>query len=173
MIVSAPSFFQVNTSAAESLITLALDALEADGSDRIVDLYAGAGTFTLPLAEVAGDVVAVEAASSAVRDLRRNLEENQTWAEVVGGDALRELKELGGVDALLVDPPRSGLADDAVPAIANTHARRVVYGSFVSAALARAAKALSVAGSKPVSATPVDLFPQTFHVETVATFDRA
>ena len=89
MAVSAPTFFQVNTRVAESLITTALDALKADGSDRVVDLFAGAGTFTLPLAEMAGDVVAVESASTAVRDLRRNLDNAGVWAEVVGGDAAR------------------------------------------------------------------------------------
>ncbi|HEY5540881.1 MAG TPA: 23S rRNA (uracil(1939)-C(5))-methyltransferase RlmD [Coriobacteriia bacterium] len=172
MTVSAPSFFQVNTAAAEALIGLALEALEADGSDRVVDLYAGAGTFTLPLAEVAGDVVAVEAASSAVRDLRRNLEDNQVWADVVGGDALRELREIGAVDSLLVDPPRSGLAEGVVEAIAQTRARTVAYISCDPATLARDAKALADAGYGLVSATPVDLFPQTYHVETVARFVR-
>lgn len=172
MTVSAPSFFQVNTGAAELLVQIALDALHADGTDRVVDLYAGAGTFTLPLAEIAGDVVAVEAASSAVRDLRRNLEDSQLWAEVVGGDALRELREIGSIDALLVDPPRAGLAGGAVEAIAKTRANTVVYVSCDPATLARDAKALGEAGYRLVSATPVDLFPQTFHVETVAKFVR-
>ena len=71
----------------------------------MLDLYAGAGTFTLPLAERAGEVVAVEAASSAVRDLRRNLEANQVWAEVVGGDAAREISAVGNFDLAVVDPP--------------------------------------------------------------------
>jgi 23S rRNA (uracil1939-C5)-methyltransferase len=172
MTVSAPSFFQVNTAAAEVLIGLTLEAIGADGSDRVVDLYAGAGTFTLPLSETAGDVIAVEAASSAVRDLRRNLEDNQLWADVVGGDALRELREIGAVDALLVDPPRSGLADGVIDAIAHTKARIVAYVSCDPATLARDAKALAEAGYELVSATPVDLFPQTYHVETVAKFVR-
>jgi 23S rRNA (uracil1939-C5)-methyltransferase len=173
MTVSAPSFFQVNTAAAELLVTVALEALNANGTDRVVDLYAGAGTFTLPLAEVAGDVIAVEAASSAVRDLRRNLEDSQLWAEVVGGDALRELRELGSVDALLVDPPRSGLPEGAIEAIAKTRARTIAYVSCDPATLARDAKVLIAAGYRLVSATPVDLFPQTYHVETVAKFVRA
>jgi len=172
MTVSAPSFFQINTAAAELLVGLAMDALHADGSDRVVDLYAGAGTFTLPLAEVAGDVIAVEAASSAVRDLRRNLEDSQLYAEVVGGDALRELKEMGAVDSLLVDPPRAGLADGAIEAIAKTRARTIAYVSCDPATLARDAKSLLGAGYRLAVATPVDLFPQTFHVETVAKFVR-
>ena len=120
MTVSAPSFFQVNTRAAESLVALALEALGADGSDRVLDLFAGAGTFTLPLAEKAGEVVAVESASSAVRDLRRNLEDEGLWADVIGGDAARELPAIGRVDLALVDPPRAGLQAEAVGALAST-----------------------------------------------------
>jgi 23S rRNA (uracil1939-C5)-methyltransferase len=172
MTISAPSFFQVNTGAAETLINLVLEAIAADGSDIVVDLYAGAGTFTLPLTEAGGDVIAVEAASSAVRDLRRNLDEAQAFAEVVGGDAARELPNLGYVDALLVDPPRVGLAPEMIAAIAATKARTVVYVSCDPATLARDTKGLVALGYEFEGATPVDLFPQTYHVETVATFRR-
>jgi 23S rRNA (uracil1939-C5)-methyltransferase len=172
MIVSAPSFFQVNTLAAEKLVALALEALAVDGSDRVVDVYAGAGTFTLPLAEVAGEVVAIEAGGSAVRDLRRNLESAQLWADVIGGDALRELPGIGHIDAAIVDPPRSGLHADAAAALAATDAQTVVYVSCDPATLARDCVALTAHGYALVSATPVDVFPQTFHVETVAVFRR-
>jgi 23S rRNA (uracil1939-C5)-methyltransferase len=173
MTVSAPSFFQVNTRAAESLVTLALDALGADGSDRVLDLFAGAGTFTLPLAEMSGEVVAVESASSAVRDLRRNLEDQELYADVIGGDAGRELPAIGKVDLALVDPPRSGLQSEAVDALAGTRARRVAYVSCDPATLARDAAALSARGYTLARATPVDMFPQTFHVETLALFERS
>jgi 23S rRNA (uracil1939-C5)-methyltransferase len=172
MTVSAPSFFQVNTRAAESLVSLALDALGADGSDRVLDLFAGAGTFTLPLAEKAGEVVAVESASSAVRDLRRNLEDEGLWADVIGGDAGRELPAIGRVDLALVDPPRSGLHAETVDALARTGARRIAYVSCDPATLARDAAALADSGYALERATPVDLFPQTFHVETLALFGR-
>ena len=172
MTISAPSFFQVNTTAAEKLVALALDALDIDGSDRVVDLYAGAGTFTLPLAEIAGEVVAVEADSSAVRDLRRNLESGQLWADVIGGDALRELPGIGRVDAAIVDPPRSGLHADAASALAATRALKIVYVSCDPATLARDTVALGACGYTLASATPVDLFPQTFHVEIVAVSRR-
>ena len=108
-----------------------------------------------------------------MRDLRRNLEEAQVWADVVGGDAERELKQIGHVDALLVDPPRSGLAGDTVAAIALTGARTIVYVSCDPATLARDARALAQHGYALTTATPVDLFPQTYHVETVATFARS
>ncbi len=172
MTISAPSFFQVNTKAAEKLIELVLAALEPDGSDRVLDLYAGAGTFTLPLAEAAGEVVAVESAGSAVRDLRRNLESAELYADVIGGDALRELPSIGHIDSAVVDPPRSGLHADAARALAATRVRTIAYVSCDPATLARDCVALADCGYTLTSATPIDLFPQTFHIETVATFRR-
>lgn len=170
--VSAPSFFQVNTKAAELLVELVLDALQPDGTDRVLDLYAGAGTFTLPLAAVAGEVVAVEAAGSAVRDLRRNLEENALWAEVVGGDAAREFGSLGRFDLVVVDPPRAGLDAAVIGALGRARPRALAYVSCDPATLARDAARLADAGYTLTQATPVDLFPQTYHIETVARFER-
>jgi len=172
MTISAPSFFQVNTKAAEKLLGLVLEGLAVDGTDRVLDLYSGAGTFTLPLSEVAGETVAVESASSAVKDLRRNLENAQAWADVIGGDASRELVTIGHVDAIVVDPPRAGLQPEAVKSIAATGASRVAYVSCDPATLARDAKALAENGYRLDKATPVDLFPQTYHIETVAIFTR-
>lgn len=171
-LLSAPSFFQVNTEAAEKLVELALEAVGPDGSDRVLDLYSGAGTFTLPLAELAGDVVAVEAEGSAVRDLRRNLEMAAVWAEVAPGDAARALPELGAFDAAVVDPPRAGLHEDVVTALVAAGPSRIAYVSCDPATLARDAKRLTAEGHTLVSATPVDLFPQTWHVETVALFEK-
>ncbi|MDZ4170343.1 MAG: 23S rRNA (uracil(1939)-C(5))-methyltransferase RlmD [Coriobacteriia bacterium] len=170
--ISAPSFFQVNTPGAEALIGLVLDSLALDGTDRVVDLFAGAGTFTLPLAQVAGDVVAVESASSAVRDLRRNLEHAGVWADVVGGDAAREIVGLGRFDALVVDPPRAGLDAAVIAALGSAKPRVVTYVSCDPATLARDAARLVEVGYSLTDATPVDLFPQTYHVETVARFER-
>jgi len=172
-LISAPSFFQVNTSAAEKLVELVLGALEPDGSDRVLDLYAGAGTFTLPLAEHAMEVVAVESAGSAVRDLRRNLEQNATWADVVGGDAAREIAGLGHFDCVVVDPPRAGLDTAVIEALGSAKPRAIAYVSCDPATLARDAARLAEQGFTLTEATPVDLFPQTYHVETVARFERA
>ncbi len=168
--ISAPSFFQVNSRAAARMIEIVREALQPDGSDRALDLYAGAGTFTMPLAQLAGDVVAVEAAGPAVRDLRRNLESNHLWAEVVGGDAAREIATLGHFDIAVVDPPRSGLSAEVIASLASTRPRDVAYVSCDPATLARDCRMLVSAGYELVSATPVDLFPQSYHVETVAHF---
>lgn len=170
--VSAPSFFQVNTRAAELLVDLVTGSLAPDGSDRVLDLYAGVGTFTLPLAERAGAVVAIEGGGSSVRDLRNNLEDNEVWAEVMPGEAARALAEAGSFDAAVVDPPRAGMAPAALAALLRTGARRICYVSCDPATLARDAASLVEAGYRLVSAVPIDLFPQTWHVETVALFER-
>lgn len=170
--VSAPSFFQVNTLLAETLVSMVIERLEADGTDRVLDLYAGAGTFTLPLTEVAGEVVAIEGAGSAVRDLRANIESAGVWADVMPGEAARALAEAGHFDLAVVDPPRAGMTEPVLKGLVTTGARRIVYVSCDAATLARDARALTDAGYRLTSATPIDLFPQTWHVETVAVFER-
>ena len=127
MLLSAPSFFQVNTPGAEKLVELVVEGLQVDGLDYVLDLYSGAGTFTLPLAERAHMVAAVESASSSVRDLRRNLERNELSARVIGGDAARELEGLGSPDKIVVDPPRSGLGEKAVEGLLATNAQAIAF----------------------------------------------
>jgi 23S rRNA (uracil1939-C5)-methyltransferase len=171
--VSPTSFFQVNTRVAERMTALVVEALDPKESDRVLDLYAGVGTFTLPLAETGAEVVAVEGAGSAVRDLRRNLEENGLYADVAPGDAARALAELGTFDLAVTDPPRAGMRPEALEALVAASPRRLVYVSCDPATLARDAAALAESGYSLRAATPVDLFPQSFHTETVAVFDRA
>lgn len=173
MLLSAPSFFQVNTRGAETLIQLVMEGLQPDGLDYILDLYSGAGTFTLPLAERAHLVAAVESASSSVRDLRRNLERNELSAKVIGGDAARELGELGSPDKVVVDPPRSGLGPKAVDGLLATGARAIAYVSCNPTTLARDLVQFMDGGYAVERVTPVDLFPQTYHVETVALLSRS
>lgn len=170
--VSAPSFFQVNTAQAEKLVELALAGLEIDEEDRVADLYCGVGTFTLPLAERAGDVIAVESAASSVRDLRRNADEAGVWVDILGGDSARELADIDELDALVVDPPRAGLADSVPQDIAKARPRRIAYISCDPATWARDIARLDSCGYSLVAATPVDLFPQTYHCEVVSILQR-
>lgn len=168
----APSFFQVNTAQAQKLVACVLEGLgELDGA-YIADLYAGGGTFSVPLALAGADVVAVESAKSSVRDLRYNADANGVDIDVVGGDAARELETLEDLDALVVDPPRAGLADGVVDDIAQTNAATVAYVSCDPATWARDVARFEQAGYRLRSAQPVDLFPQTFHVEVVSFFNR-
>ena len=170
--VSAPSFFQVNTAQAEKMIELVLEGLEVGPDSVVADLYCGAGTFTLPLAQRADYVFAVESAASSVRDLRRNMEGIDGEIEVIGGDSARELPTLGHLNALVVDPPRAGLAKGVAESIAASKANRVAYVSCDPATWARDIARFANVGYELVRATPVDLFPQTFHVETVSILKR-
>ena len=171
--ISAPSFFQINTAQAEKMIELVLDGLELDKNSLVADLYCGAGTFTLPLAQRCNFIYAVESAGSSVRDLRRNIKSaGIDNIEVIGGDSARELPSLGELDALVVDPPRSGLAKGVTASIAATGAKRVVYVSCDPATWARDIARFKNDGYQLIKATPVDLFPQTYHVETVSILAR-
>ena len=168
MRVSAPSFFQVNTKGAEKLVELVLSALDVRDSDEAIDLYCGAGTFTLPLARRAGFVSAVESYGPAVHDLRRNLDDvGLTNVDAIGGDAGRSFPNTDA-DVIVVDPPRAGLAPDVVKQLSEQSARVIAYVSSDPATLARDLRRFVDAGtSRPVSVTLVELFPQTFHVENV------
>ncbi|MEE8722611.1 MAG: 23S rRNA (uracil(1939)-C(5))-methyltransferase RlmD [Eggerthellaceae bacterium] len=171
----APSFFQVNTAQAQRLVDAVIEGLggeDALSGQRVADLYAGGGTFSIPLALAGADVVAVEASGSSVRDLRFNAELNQVYLDVVGGDAAHELSTLGALDALVVDPPRAGLAETVPADIAKAGPRRVAYVSCDPQTLARDVARFEQLGYELVSARPVDMFPQTFHVETVALLSR-
>ena len=173
MMLSAPSFFQVNTTGAERLVELVLEGLEPTESDEAMDLYCGAGTFTLPLAERSGWVSAVESYGPAVRDLRRNLDAaNLPNAEPIGGDAGREFPDVDA-DVIVVDPPRAGLAEDVVEKLCAQPARALAYVSCDPATLARDLARFAKRGVfSPTRITPVDLFPQTYHVETVCLLTR-
>ena len=168
MRVSAPSFFQVNTKGADKLVELVLEGLAPAPGDEAMDLYCGAGTFTLPLARSCDFVSAVESYGPAVRDLRRNLERaGLDNVDAVGGDAGLEFPDTDA-DIIVVDPPRQGLAAEVVDQLSEQPARAIAYVSCDPATLARDLARFAQAGRfAPVRVTPVDLFPQTFHVENV------
>ncbi|MEG1196945.1 MAG: 23S rRNA (uracil(1939)-C(5))-methyltransferase RlmD [Raoultibacter sp.] len=170
--ISAPSFFQVNTAQAEALVAAVSTGLQLDENCVVADLYAGAGTFSLALAGVVDTVFAVESAASSVRDLRRNADANGVYVEVIGGDAARELPQLGALDALVVDPPRAGLAEGVAQSIAAAAPTRIAYVSCDPATWARDVVRLEECGYKLVQVTPFDLFPQTYHSELVSIFTQ-
>lgn len=173
MHISAPSFFQVNTRGAEALVRCVLDGLDIQDDDEAMDLYCGAGTFTLPLARRAGFVSAVESYGPAVRDLRRNLERaGIDNVDAIGGDAGLEFPDTDA-DVIVVDPPRAGLAKEVVEKLSAQPARAIAYVSCDPATLARdIARFEEIGVFSPASITPHDLFPQTFHVETITLLSR-
>ena len=168
MSVSAPSFFQVNTRGAERLVSLVLEGLRPTEDDGVMDLYCGTGTFTLPLARRCAWVSAVESYGPAVRDLRHNLDVARLDnVDAQGGDADREFPQ-SDADVIVVDPPRAGLGGAVVDKLSAQDARAIAYVSCDPATLARdLARFRERAAFAIESVVPVDLFPQTFHVETV------
>ena len=169
------TFFQVNLASAGALLGLARAGLELGRSARLLDLFCGAGAFTLPLAALAGEVIGVEEAAGAVEDGRRTAAENGI-ANVrfeVGRveDALEGLD--GPVDAVLLDPPRRGCHPRALEHILRLAPARAVYVSCHPATLARDLKILAAGGYRVASVQPVDLFPQTAHIESVAVLSRS
>jgi 23S rRNA (uracil1939-C5)-methyltransferase len=170
--ISASSFFQANTPQAAQVVRLVLESLDLKGNEVVLDGYCGVGLFTLPVAELAGLVIAVEAHPPAVEDLLENTAGMEN-VEVVEGQveaALAGLEE--PLDAALVDPPRTGLDREALEGLVAAAPRRVVYVSCDPATLARDGRRLAEAGYRLIRAHPVDMFPQTYHIETVSLWDR-
>jgi 23S rRNA (uracil1939-C5)-methyltransferase len=170
--VSAGSFFQVNTAGAEALVALVRDYLTPRGDETLVDLYCGVGLFGLSLAGQVRRVIGVESDSSAAADLRHNAQ-GLAHVELVEEAAEKALSRIGGpVELVVLDPPRAGTGAQVIGEIAQLSPRRIVYVSCDPATLARDAGHLVEAGYRLEEVQPVDLFPQTYHVESVALFVR-
>jgi 23S rRNA (uracil1939-C5)-methyltransferase len=172
--VSSPSFFQVNTHQAERMITKVIDALELNGDETIVDAYAGVATFAVLLADHVKRAIAVEESASALTDARVNvagIANVELW-QARTEDVLAELVE-EGVDAVILDPPRAGCMPGTIEALLDSPPRRIVYVSCNPETLARDLALLTAGPFMLDSVTPVDMFPQTHHIESVSilTFD--
>jgi 23S rRNA (uracil1939-C5)-methyltransferase len=168
--VSASSFFQVNTPQAAQLVHLAMGYLDLQGDETVLDAFCGVGLFTTHLAEQAELVICVESSPSAVDDLLRNTETHGN-VEVIEGPLEEVLPDVGvPLNAVLLDPPRGGVDRIALDALVQLAPDRIVYVSCDPATLARDAKRLRGGGYRLVDTQPVDMFPQTYHVESVSLF---
>jgi 23S rRNA (uracil1939-C5)-methyltransferase len=168
--VSAASFFQSRPDGAEALARLILAAAADVGPPgRAVDAYCGVGLFGGFLARTGWSVTAVEGSRASVADARTNLA--GLPADVVRGDV--RSWSAPPADLVVADPSREGLGRDGVGALAAARPGRLVLISCDVASLGRDAGLLAAAGYRLVSVTPVDMFPQTWHVEVVSVFDRA
>ena len=173
--VTGTAFFQNNTEGAEALVTLAREAAGLTDDDVLLDAFAGSGLFAVNLGASVDRVIAVEVSGTAVSDLRRNL----TTAGLAHARVLRgAFEQVAGIvddywTVAVVDPPRSGLGESGVAAVTAARPRTIVYVSCDPASLARDARHLAAAGYRLDWAAPVDMFPQTYHVETVARFVAA
>ena len=167
--IASPSFFQVNTKQAERLAELVRDRLGLSGTELVVDAYAGVGTFAVLLAPFARMVVAIEESSAALKDAAINTLgiSNLEFVEGRTEEVLDELPD--DPDAVVLDPPRAGCHPDALQALIRRSPRRVVYVSCEPETLARDLSLLVQGGFRVERLEPIDMFPQTYHVECVAT----
>ncbi len=175
--ISPDAFFQTNTEMAERLYSVVAEFAELTGSERVFDLFCGIGTIGLSLAHRAKEVWGVEIIEAAVADAIANAELNGIQnARFFAGDirtAARPLVEQAGrPDVVVVDPPRAGLSQKIVRRIAEMEPRRIVYVSCNPTTLAPNARQLVEAGWTLQRVQPVDMFPQTPHIECVALFGR-
>ena len=165
--VSAGSFFQVNRFLTEKLIEIAVGGRKDNAA---LDLYAGVGLFAVQLARQFERVVAVESGAGAFEDLRKNLPRN---AKARRGTAEQYLDEARGeFDFVVVDPPRAGLGKRVAQQLAKLGAPQLAYVSCDPATLARDLQVLTAGGYEIEEIDMVDLFPQTFHLETVVKMKR-
>jgi len=170
--ISAGSFFQVNTGGAEALVALVREVLELRRGDTLLDLYCGVGLFGLALAGEVGRVVGIESDPSAAADFVVNAGDLDN-VELLEGKAQQVLHGVEGpVDLVVLDPPRAGAGERALGEVARLGPRRIAYVSCDPATLARDARHLVDAGYHLEVVQPLDMFPQTFHVESVNLFMR-
>jgi 23S rRNA (uracil1939-C5)-methyltransferase len=167
--VSAPSFFQVNIQQAEELCRKILKHVAPNGDELLLDLYSGVGMISLLMAPFVQRVTAIEADVNAVEDAKANaLDQAVRNVEFICGDVNRELSRVASTDVVILDPPRKGCPAETLRQIAKLRPKRIVYVSCNPATLARDLATLEQSGYTTHEIEPVDMFPQTFHVEVIA-----
>jgi 23S rRNA (uracil1939-C5)-methyltransferase len=170
--VSAASFFQVNTTVAEKMTTHLLEQLHVLPDTTLLDVYSGVGLFSAFFAPRVGRVIAVELSPSACEDFEINLDEfdNVELYEASAEDVLPSLDVKP--DVVIVDPPRAGLEKRALDALLHLGPPRIAYVSCDPSTLARDAARLIAGGFSLQQVIPFDLFPQTYHIESVSIFEK-
>jgi 23S rRNA (uracil1939-C5)-methyltransferase len=175
--MSHGAFFQTNTEMAERLYAIAAEYAGLSGSERIFDLYCGIGTIGLTMAAKAGEVWGVEIVPEAIADAERNAEQNKIEnAHFFTGSARTSVRPLieqaGKPDVVVIDPPRAGLSQKIVRRLIECEAKKIVYVSCNPTTLAPNAAQLVEAGYTLRRVKPVDMFPQTPHIECVALLEK-
>jgi 23S rRNA (uracil1939-C5)-methyltransferase len=182
--ISANSFFPVNTTGVEVMVDLAMEMLAPQGHETLLDGYCGVGLFGLSLAGQVGQVIAIEESEAACEDFAWNARDldNVTLHEGLVEEVLAALagglgQETGPssgvrIDLAVIDPPRSGAGPEVVQHLARLGVPKLLYVSDDPATLARDARLLVEAGYRLEQVQPVDMFPQTYHIESLALFTR-
>ena len=175
--ISAESFFQVNAAQTQVLYEQAVAKAGLTGRETVFDLYSGTGTISLFLAEQAAIVYGIEYSTAAVADAERNAANNRIHnVTFLAGDVAEKIRELQAQDVrpdvIVLDPPRAGCEESVLRTSAELAPQRLVYVSCNPATLARDLAIFDDLGYASREVQPVDMFPQTYHVETVAVIER-
>ncbi len=173
--ISANSFFQTNTHQAENLYNTALEYAGLTGNEVVYDLYSGAGTISIFISGKAKEVYAFETVESAVKDAGENTQLNNiNNVHFITADLYKSFlpavseNNIPSPDVMMIDPPRSGMHKNTVDDVVNLSPGKIVYVSCNPTTQVRDIKLLVEAGYKLVKIRPVDMFPQTYHIENVA-----
>jgi 23S rRNA (uracil1939-C5)-methyltransferase len=175
--MSHGAFFQTNTEMAERLYGVAAEFAGLSGSERVFDLFCGIGTIGLTMAAQAGEVWGLEIVPEAIEDAERNAERNEIenvhFLAANARTGVRPLVEQAGKpDVVVIDPPRAGLSQKIVRRVIECEARKIVYVSCNPTTLAPNAAQLGEAGYRLTRVRPVDMFPQTPHIECIALLEK-
>lgn len=173
--ISANSFFQTNTLQAEKLYQTALEFAELNGNEIVYDLYSGAGTIAIYVSEKAKKVYAFESVESSIQDAKVNAELNNIMnVKFYSADLYKSFlpivdkNNLPNPDVIIIDPPRAGMHANTVNDVVKLSPNKIVYVSCNPATQARDIKLMVESGVKLIKIRPVDMFPQTYHIENVA-----
>lgn len=175
--ISPQSFFQINNRQAQVLYEKALEFAQLTGTEQVADVYCGIGTISLYLARHAAQVIGIESVSQAVQDAKENAKANDvqncTFVAAKAEEWLPKWAQKGNrLDVAVIDPPRKGCETPVLDALITSGAARIVYVSCNPATLARDVKYLCQFGYQVQQVQPVDLFCQSWHVETVCLLSR-
>ena len=175
--ISPLSFFQVNPIQTEVLYGKALEYADLNRNETVIDVYCGIGTISLFAAQKASFVYGIEIVEQAIQDAKRNADINGIKnVEFIAGEAERIMPELAGkgikADVIIMDPPRKGCNISVLEAVVKMNPEKIVYVSCNPSTLARDLKYLENNGYKTIEVQPVDMFPYTYHIETVANLQR-
>ncbi|GAB6100015.1 23S rRNA (uracil(1939)-C(5))-methyltransferase RlmD [Halanaerocella petrolearia] len=170
--ISPLSFFQVNTLQTKVLYDQVLEYAELTGNEKVLDAYCGLGSISLYLASESEEVYGIEVVAEAIEQAEENAKLNQidNCHFEVGKvkDVLPKLKEEVSPEVIVVDPPRKGCHEEVLETFAEIGPKRIVYVSCKPTSLARDLKRLKELGYHTEEIQPVDMFPQTYHIENVA-----
>ena len=171
--ISANSFFQTNALGAETLYEKARAFAELKGTETVLDLYSGTGTIPIFLSQQAGTIIGMEISESAVLDAKRNCTSNGVQnCQFICGDIRERLSELKmKPDVLFIDPPRSGMHRDVLAKVMELGTEKIIYVSCNPATMARDMAEMRQ-DYHIAEIQPVDMFPQTFHIEAIAKLIR-